>query len=400
MLSIGFVVTPGFPVMSLAALSVFEFANFSAEKTLYDIHVLSEDGGPIPSASGTSLETTAFGDRRFDTMIIGGNTRVVPTSPSSARLRRDRREDRRAGFPPSAPASSRLPTRRLLGNRRVTTHWLFTDELKTRFPEVRLEADRIYVVDGPIWTAAGNSAGIDLTLHMLESDYGADLARTVARILVVDQQRSGGQSQHSALLEMNPKSDRIQHALAYARRNLREALSVEDLANVAGLGPRQFSRAFRAETGTSARQGDREPPARSGALDDRAKPPSDRSGRPRNRLRRSGTDAPSLYSRSRPIPTGAPGNRTCQDEQRNQLTPGQGSFAHSTIEASRSGIGHTKPPDEWPPFGSAHAAETLATNARAVRPAGRSDWWGRPAGQKRSASRVRCWGLPVRAESA
>jgi transcriptional regulator GlxA family with amidase domain len=250
MLSIGFVVTPGFPVMSLAALSVFEFANFSAEKTLYDIHVLSEDGGPIPSASGTSLETTAFGDRSFDTIIIGGNTRAVPTSPALL------------AFVASAATTSRrlssictgvfaLADAALLGNRRVTTHWLFADERKTRFPEVRLEADRIYIVDGPIWTAAGNSAGIDLTLHMLESDYGSDIARTVARILVVDQQRSGGQPQHSALLDMNPKSDRIQHAVAYARRHLRAALSVEELANVAGLGPRQFSRAFRSETGVT-----------------------------------------------------------------------------------------------------------------------------------------------------
>jgi transcriptional regulator GlxA family with amidase domain len=147
----------------------------------------------------------------------------------------------------------------MLGNRRVTTHWLFTEDLKARFPEVRLEADRIYIVDRPIWTAAGNSAGIDLTLHMLESDYGSDLARTVARILVVDQQRSGGQSQHSALLNMNPKSDRSQHALAYARRNLSAALSVGDLANAAGLGPRQFSRAFRNATGTT-------PPRRSRAF--------------------------------------------------------------------------------------------------------------------------------------
>jgi transcriptional regulator GlxA family with amidase domain len=139
----------------------------------------------------------------------------------------------------------------LLGDRRVTTHWLFTDELSTRFPEVRLERDRIFIVDGPIWTAAGNSAGIDLALHMLEKDFGADLAHSVARILVVDYQRSGGQSQHSPLLEINPKSDRIQDALAYVRQNLRKALSVQDLARVACLGPRQFSRAFRAETGMS-----------------------------------------------------------------------------------------------------------------------------------------------------
>jgi transcriptional regulator GlxA family with amidase domain len=250
MLSVGFVVTPGFPVMSLAALSVFEFANYSAEKKLYDVQVLSEDGMPVPSASGTRLETTAFSDAHFDTVIIGGNTCAVPTSPSLL------------AFISSAAKTSRrissictgvfaLADAALLGNRRVTTHWLFTDELKTRFPEVRLEEGRIFIVDGPIWTAAGNSAGIDLTLHMLEKDFGSELARSVARILVVDYQRSGGQSQHSALLEMNPKSDRIQKALAYARQNLRKALSVADLAQAAGLGPRQFSRAFRAETGMS-----------------------------------------------------------------------------------------------------------------------------------------------------
>ena len=86
---------------------------------------------------------------------------------------------------------------------------------------------------------------------MLEQDYGPDLALSVARILVVDYQRSGGQSQHSTLLEMNPKSDRIQDALTHARRNLGTVTSVEDLALAAGLSPRQFSRAFRAETGMS-----------------------------------------------------------------------------------------------------------------------------------------------------
>jgi transcriptional regulator GlxA family with amidase domain len=97
----------------------------------------------------------------------------------------------------------------------------------------------------------GQSAGIDLTLCMLERDYGTKLARSVARILVVDHQRSRGQSQHSALLAMNPKSDRIQNALAYARRHLRTQLSVENLAEAAGLGARQFNRVFRAETGMS-----------------------------------------------------------------------------------------------------------------------------------------------------
>ena len=131
MLTVGFVVTPGFPVMSLAALSVFEFANHSSGEKLYDIQILSDDGMPVPSASGTSLETAAFNNGRFDTVIIGGNTRVMPTSRSFL------------AFVSSAAKTSRrissictgifaLADAGLLGDRRVTTHWLFTEDLKTR----------------------------------------------------------------------------------------------------------------------------------------------------------------------------------------------------------------------------------------------------------------------------
>jgi transcriptional regulator GlxA family with amidase domain len=95
------------------------------------------------------------------------------------------------------------------------------------------------------------TAGIDLALAMVEKDLGADVARAVARKLVVYHRRAGGQSQFSALLELEPKSDRIQSALAYAKGNLASPLTVVELAKAAHLSPRQFSRAFRAETGQS-----------------------------------------------------------------------------------------------------------------------------------------------------
>jgi transcriptional regulator GlxA family with amidase domain len=116
-------------------------------------------------------------------------------------------------------------------------------------PNVHVEEDRIFIIDGSVWTSAGMSAGIDLALGMIEKDFGAEIARSVARQLVVYHRRAGGQSQHSALLEINPKSDRIQSALAYARNNLKSRLTVEELADAAALSPRQFSRAFQAETG-------------------------------------------------------------------------------------------------------------------------------------------------------
>jgi transcriptional regulator GlxA family with amidase domain len=118
-------------------------------------------------------------------------------------------------------------------------------------PNVKVEEDRIFIVDGPVWTSAGMTAGIDLALAMIEKDLGANVARAVARNLVVYHRRAGGQSQFSALLELEPKSDRIQSALAFAKRNLHTRLTVGQLAEAAHLSPRQFSRVFRAETGQS-----------------------------------------------------------------------------------------------------------------------------------------------------
>jgi transcriptional regulator GlxA family with amidase domain len=136
----------------------------------------------------------------------------------------------------------------LLDGRHVTTHWHFARDLQARYPDVKVDEDRIYIIDGTIWTSAGMTAGIDLALAMVENDHGRETARAVARKLVVYHRRAGGQSQFSAMLELEPKSDRIQNALHYAKENLRNTLSVEELAEVARLSPRQFSRAFRTET--------------------------------------------------------------------------------------------------------------------------------------------------------
>lgn len=247
---IGFVAIQDFQVMSFAALSVFEFANISAGEPLYDIQVLSEHGGQVASSFGMPVETTAFGDTAFDTLIIGGGTGRVRTTPGLI------------AFARAAHAASRrmasictgafvLAEAGILDGRRATTHWIMARELQQGFPKVKVEEDRIYIIDGNVWTSAGMSAGIDLALGMVEKDFGAELARSVAQKLVLYHRRAGGQSQHSELLKMDARSDRIQSALDYARKNLKTPLSVEQLAEAAHLSPRQFSRAFRAETGQS-----------------------------------------------------------------------------------------------------------------------------------------------------
>jgi transcriptional regulator GlxA family with amidase domain len=247
---IGFTVSPGFQTMSLAVVSVFEFANMEVGKPVYDVHLLSENGGPVRTSMGMSITAEPFDDTNFDTLIVSGTTEIEPSTPGLIRfvqqaLGRYRR------VAATCTGAFILAEAGVLDGRRATTHWYHARDLQARFPKVKVEEDRIFIVDGPVWTSAGMTAGIDLALAMVEKDLGADVARAVARKLVVYHRRAGGQSQFSALLELEPKSDRIQNALAYAKRSLDQPLTVRQLAEAAHLSPRQFSRAFHAETGQS-----------------------------------------------------------------------------------------------------------------------------------------------------
>jgi transcriptional regulator GlxA family with amidase domain len=250
MQNIGFLVYPGFQLGGLVAATVVEFTNREVGSPVYAIELLSEFGGPVRSAVGITVETTAIGSATYDTLIIGATTGVPKPSPRLVEIVREA-SGRCRRIVAAGTAAFILAEAGLLDGRRATTHWLYTGELAARFPRVTVEEDRIFIADGPVWTSAGAAAATDAALALLEQDHGAEFARTVARQMVVYHRRPGGQSQFSALLELTAKSDRIQRALAYARRNLQTPLSVSQLAGAAHLSPRQFSRAFQAETGMS-----------------------------------------------------------------------------------------------------------------------------------------------------
>jgi transcriptional regulator GlxA family with amidase domain len=250
MLRIGIVLYDGFQVINLAITTVFEFANKTAGKPVYEVVLLSEHGGPVQTSGGFAVETRAFDDSRFDTVLVVGDNEVIdPGAGLIGFLQRAAQTSRRIGS--TCTGAFNLAQAGLLDGRRATTHWFFAARLRRDYPAVKLEEDRIFIVDGPVWTSAGMTACIDLALALVEKDAGAEIARLVAKKLVVYHRRAGGQSQFSALLELEPRSDRIQTALAYAKQNLHTELSVEQLAEAAHLSPRQFSRSFRAETGQS-----------------------------------------------------------------------------------------------------------------------------------------------------
>jgi transcriptional regulator GlxA family with amidase domain len=250
MRDIAFVVYPGYSVMALAVVTAFEVANMMADEPPYDLHFVSEKGGKVKTSAGLAVDSEAFTDMPFDTLVVGGGNIPMSPTPGLIAFMRDapKRHRRIAAVCTGAFV---LAEAGLLDGRHATTHWAYARDMQRQFPDLKMEEDRIFINDGPIWTSAGMTAGIDLGLALIENDLGPEVAKSVARKLVVYHRRGGGQSQFSALLELSPKSDRIQTALTYARENLHKPLTVPELADAAHLSPRQFSRAFHAETGQS-----------------------------------------------------------------------------------------------------------------------------------------------------
>ena len=245
---VGLILPPGFATLSFAPLTAFDSINAVLGTPFYDIHVVSASGGTVPSSFAMTVETERAEDIDFDTLLVGSppDSRKPPgdlvtfLAQESSKIRR---------IASICVGAFILGEAGLLDGRRATTHWMFGGELQERFPKTRVEIDRIFIADGHIWTSAGMTAGIDLALSLVERDVGSEKAREAARTMVVHHRRAGGQSQHSTLLQIDGKSDRVQRALQYAHHHLDTDLSVERLAHVACLSPRQFSRVFTSETG-------------------------------------------------------------------------------------------------------------------------------------------------------
>jgi len=144
----------------------------------------------------------------------------------------------------------------LLDGRRAVTHWNLAEALRTRYPEVAVDADALFVEDRNIWTSAGTAAAIDLCLHLVRTAFGAEVAATIARSMVTAPFRTGTQAQF--IERPTPRADRDQDILASVReralRRIQDPLTVAQLAGWAGMSPRSFNRHFLATTGTTPRR--------------------------------------------------------------------------------------------------------------------------------------------------
>jgi len=251
---IGILIFRDFQILDAAGpISVFEIAGRFAGDAAPAIRLLAVTPGPVRSSSG--VEMLARGLRpsgAITTLIVAGGEGVRESAKCEKTLGFVRAMARR-GIRVASVCSGAyvLAEAGLLDGRRATTHWQRTRHFVAAYPKVKLEADQIFVRDGNIWTSAGISAGIDLALAMVAEDFGEEVAQKTARQLVLYHRRSGGQSQFSQLLELKAPSGRFAPLLTWAREHLDAPLTVENLAERAGMSARHFARAFIAETGTT-----------------------------------------------------------------------------------------------------------------------------------------------------
>jgi transcriptional regulator GlxA family with amidase domain len=250
---IGVLIFPDFQLLDAAGpISVFEIAARFAGLPP-SIKVVAAISGPVRSSSGVEMLARGFkAARAISTLIVVGGEGVRAPATCAKTLALVRGAAKRGVRIASVCSGAYvLAEAGLLDHRRATTHWQRTRHFLSRYPNVKLEPDRIFVRDGNVWSSAGISAGIDLALAMVAEDFGDDIARNTARQLVLYHRRSGGQSQFSSLLELKAPEGRFGTLLAWARENLDAPLTVEDLAERAGMSSRHFARAFIAETGTT-----------------------------------------------------------------------------------------------------------------------------------------------------
>lgn len=222
----------------------------------YDFRVCALDRGPLRATGGVTIQPSGGlnGLKQADTIVIPG-WRDADERPPEPLLKAIRAAHARgARLVTICSGVWVLAAAGLLDGLRVTTHWRYAERLQSAYPAVRVEPDVLYVDEGQILTSAGSAAGIDLCLHIIRRDHGAEIANRVARRLVVPPQREGGQSQYIPAPVRADVNGGLARVLDWAQRKLHEPLTVESLAARAAMSGRTFARRFREETGTTPHQ--------------------------------------------------------------------------------------------------------------------------------------------------
>ncbi|SDH46718.1 Transcriptional regulator GlxA family, contains an amidase domain and an AraC-type DNA-binding HTH domain [Bradyrhizobium sp. Rc2d] len=228
----------------------WEAARRLGDPSAYNVQLIAGSAGPVRGTGGLRFVADRHifdPDEPIDTLLVGGDPSFATVDPAMVQwLRRRAGTVRRLGS--VCTGVFLLAAAGLLDGKRVTTHWECATRLRNEYPKLNIDSDQIFIRDGNLFTTAGVTAGMDLALALVEEDHGRELALIVARYMVMFLKRPGGQSQFSAHLaaQMSGKS-KIQQVQQYVLDNLTAPLSVDNLAERAGMSVRNFTRVFRQE---------------------------------------------------------------------------------------------------------------------------------------------------------
>jgi transcriptional regulator GlxA family with amidase domain len=218
----------------------------------YRVKLVTQGDESVRSTAGVALTAAPLSRRgeALDTLLVAGGEGAEAASDNPALIKWVRERAARARRVASVCTGAFvLAAAGLLDGRRAATHWKDCARLAQRFPAVRVEPDPIFVCDGPVWTSAGVTAGIDLALALVEEDLGRSIALAVARYLVVFLKRPGGQAQFSAALALQAADDKFGALHDWINGHLASDLSLSVLADQAGMSERTFSRHYAEATG-------------------------------------------------------------------------------------------------------------------------------------------------------
>ena len=231
--------------------AVFGAANEAAGRPVYDLRIVSADGGLVRSSCGVTLDSRKIGGQP-DTLLVAGGSRGLKAAMTRPDLRRWLRRvaPGTVRFGSVCTGAFVLAAAGLLDGRRVATHWASCEHLARGFPSLQVDAESLYVVDGKIWTSAGVTTGIDMALALVEADLGPALANLIARHFVLYARRPGYQSQFSPLLQAQTAAEApFADLIDWMQAHLDHKLDVPELAARAGLSERSFYRKFTEATG-------------------------------------------------------------------------------------------------------------------------------------------------------
>lgn len=222
----------------------------------YELRTLSPRGEPVRTSSGLTLVPDGSFDQApatIDTLVVPGGDGTRQAIRDEHLLRWIAQASGRARRTASVCTGAfLLAAAGLLDGRRATTHWASAEALARRHPDVEVDPEPIFVCDRGVWTSAGVTAGMDLSLALVEDDHDRELALTIARHLVLFLRRPGNQSQFSATLAaQQPERQPLREVQRQVVEDVAADHSVEALAARAHMSPRHFARAFRAETGVT-----------------------------------------------------------------------------------------------------------------------------------------------------